>query len=98
MKLQIGVKFFIVVRQCLGCVFCLLGVLSLGDFKCGAKKEPEVDSFWPLKYPFYQFDYNYLENGTYVTPLRRLCKPLILRMYNAHTAVAAAFNTQHAEW
>ena len=31
------------------------------------------------------------------TTLRCLCKPLISRLYNAHTAIAAAFNTQHSD-
>ena len=62
------------------------------------QKRTRGGQFLASQIPVYQFDYNYLENGTYVTLLRRLCKPLILRMYDAHTAVAAAFNTQHAEW
>jgi len=32
-----------------------------------------------------------------VTTLRRLCKPLISRLYNVHSAIAAAFNTQHSD-
>jgi len=31
------------------------------------------------------------------TTSRRLCKPLISRLYNVHSAIAAAFNTQHSD-
>jgi len=34
---------------------------------------------------------------SYETTLRRLRKPLISRLYNAHTVIAAAFNTQHSD-
>jgi len=31
------------------------------------------------------------------TTLRRFRKPLISRLYNVHTAIAAAFNMQHSD-
>jgi len=49
-----------------------------------------------IKYHDKQISYNG-EFFSYQTTLRRLCKPLISRLYNAHTAVAAAFNMQHSD-
>ena len=48
------------------------------------------------KYHYKQISYD-CEFFSDETTLRRLCKSLISRLYNAHIAIAAVFNTQHLD-